>query len=128
MLGVAHREPPHSFKEKEMEYTGLFPKEVRETIPARIVEDDIDNVLVPVKFFCPWNNWKWYVIEGEPMLDDDGEEYDFKFYGFVVGDFSEFGYFTREQLESVSGMFGMKIERDMLWSPTPLKDCPGYTS
>lgn len=60
------------------------------------------------KFFTPWGNWSWYVLEGEKA-----ENGDWTFYGYVDSDFPEYGYFTLSDLESVVGPFGLKIERDL---------------
>lgn len=111
-----------------MEYTGIFPEEARALLPAIGVQDGKGGEAVAhVKFFQPWGNWTWYALEGEPVLDDDGSELDFEFFGYVVGEFSEYGSFSLNELKSVRGPFGLNIERDMWWEPTPLKDCPGFT-
>lgn len=60
-----------------------------------------------VKFFCPWNNWTWYVLEGEKQGPDD-----WMFFGYVKGHFSELGYFLLSELREVRGPWGLKIERD----------------
>ncbi len=74
---------------------------------------------VIAKFFFPMGNWTWYVLEGE-RYEGDGES-DWEFYGYVVGDFPEFGYFTLSELESVS-INGLKVERDMHFKPCKLGD------
>jgi hypothetical protein len=112
-----------------MEYTGIFPNDVRAIIPEMGRQDGLgEKALAHVKFFQPWGNWTWYVTEGEPVLDDDGSELDFEFFGYVIGEFAEWGSFSLNELKMINGPFGLKIERDILWEPTPLKDCPGYTS
>ena len=70
-------------------------------------------VKVIVKFFCPWNDWAWYAVEF------DGED---TFFGFVHGDFPEFGYFSLSEMESVTGPLGLKIERDMHFGNHTLKE------
>lgn len=116
-----------------MGYTGLFPDDVRELLPAfEKNPGNGDDAIVYVKFFQPWGHWTWYVTEGEPTIgiDAEGEEFevDYKFFGFVVGDFPEWGYFSLNELQSLHGPYGLKIERDMWWDPTPMKECKGYTS
>lgn len=69
------------------------------------------------KFFTPWSNWSWYVLEGEKQ--EDGDWY---LYGYTVSDFSEFGYFMLSDLENVRGPFGLKIERDMYFGKHKLGD------
>jgi hypothetical protein len=112
-----------------LEYTGIFPDEVRKLVPEFGRQDGLGGMAIAqVKFFQPWGSWTWYVTEGEPVLDDDGTELDFEFFGFVVGEFPEWGSFSLNELKSIHGPVGLKIERDIFWEPTPLKKCPGYTS
>lgn len=66
------------------------------------------NPAILVKFFCPWNQWTWYVTEGD--LQENG---DWLFFGLVEGFEKELGYFLLSELESVKGPGGLKIERDM---------------
>ena len=61
-----------------------------------------------VKFYCPWNEWKWYVLEGCKMEDGEVE-----FFGLVDGEHKELGYFYLSQLEGVEGPLGIRIERDV---------------
>lgn len=111
-----------------MKYTGIFPNDVRAAIPEYGKNPgNGDDTIAYVKFFQPWGYWTWYVAEGEPVLDENGNEVDFEFYGFVVGEFPEWGSFSLNQLTSLDGPFGLKIERDMLHQPIPIKDCRGYT-
>lgn len=59
------------------------------------------------KFFTPWAGWTWYVYEGEK------EGNDWTFFGLVDNNGQkELGYFSLKELESVTGPFGLKIERD----------------
>ena len=73
------------------------------------------NPTVQLKYFTPWGNWTWYVLEAEKQEDGD-----FLFFGFVVGHDAELGYFTLSELTSTKGPFGLKIERDLYFKPTPL--------
>lgn len=81
-------------------------------LPALYANDGkpAEDVPVPVKFFCPWSNWTWYATEYDPA---EG-----LFFGFVRGFEGELGYFSRAELESVTGPMGLKIERDLHWSGT----------
>ena len=60
---------------------------------------------VLVKFFTPWSNWTWYVLEG--TKDEEG----WLFFGLVDGHEKELGYFRLSELEEVAGPAGL-IERD----------------
>lgn len=68
---------------------------------------------VIAKFFTPWTNWTWYATEF------DGNDL---FFGLVDGHEKEWGYFSLRELESVSGPFGLKIERDLYFGQPKIKD------
>ena len=91
----------------------LLTKELIKKLPAmRETEGQGEEAVAQVKFFTPDSNWTWY-----------GVEYDAEqrlFYGLVDGFDRELGYFSLDELESVRGPFGLKIERDRFFDPTPL--------
>jgi len=66
------------------------------------------------KFFNPCGSWTWYVMEGEEL-----ENGDWLFFGFVDGDFPEYGSFLLSELVSVTLPLGLHIERDMYFDPQP---------
>jgi Protein of unknown function (DUF2958) len=94
----------------------LLTEEIKATIPKLYSQDEIKDPIVHVKFFTPWSDWTWYATEGEPS--EDGT--DFTFFGMVEGHEKELGYFVLSELESVKGPFGLKIERDLYFTPKPL--------
>ncbi len=73
--------------------------------------------VVQVKFFTPWTNWTWYGIEFDPT--------DRAFFGLVIGQETEFGYFSLDELEAIRGPFGLRIERDIHFKPSRLGAIPG---
>ncbi len=102
----------------------LITKEIRKKIPKLYSQDGKgEDAIAYVKFFDPSGSWTWYASEGEPELDEEGKEVDFRFFGLVYGHEKELGYFTLNQLASVKGRFGLVIERDKWFTPKPLKDC-----
>ena len=58
-------------------------------------------------------NWTWYATEF------DGQDI---FFGFVKGDFDEFGSFSLSELQRVRGRLGLPVERDLYFQPTPLRE------
>lgn len=70
-----------------------------------------------VKFFTPWTSWTWYMTEYDPAT---GEAF-----GLVHGLEEELGYFSMEELQSIRGPGGLRIERDIYWKPTPLSQIKG---
>ena len=86
----------------------LMTKDIERKIPALYSQEcKGDDARVYVKFFTPWSNWTWYATEYDP---ENG-----LFFGLVDGHEKELGYFSLEELESVAGPVGLKIERDMYW-------------
>jgi hypothetical protein len=95
----------------------LMTAELRRRIPRSQANTDLEDQIVFAKFFTPWSNWSWYVIEF------DGID---TFYGYTVGFEKEFGYFSLSELERARGPYGLKIERDMYWEPTRVGDLPEW--
>ena len=67
----------------------ILTKEVLEKLPPLYSQEEVKDPMVIVKFFYPDFSWTWYAIEF------DGKDL---FYGYVVGDFPELGYFTLSEL------------------------------
>jgi hypothetical protein len=95
----------------------MLTKEITKRMPKLYATEKIGVKEKPIacKFFTPWTNWTWYVVEGEKQEDGD-----YLFWGLVEGQFTEFGYFTLSELTSVTHRSGLKIERDM-WFGTDKK-------
>jgi hypothetical protein len=94
----------------------LLTAELRGQLPPLYAQEKIQDPIVHVKFFCPWNNWTWFATEGEP------DEEDFRFFGCVFGHEEEWGYFVLSEMESVRGPGGLTIERDIHFKPGPFSE------
>ncbi|MCK5344985.1 MAG: DUF2958 domain-containing protein [Candidatus Heimdallarchaeota archaeon] len=92
----------------------LLTKEIRKQLPPIGAQDQEKDPMVYVKFFCPWNHWTWLAYEF------DGEDI---FFGFVKGDYDEFGTFSLSEMEGVRGPMKLGIERDANFTPQPLSRC-----
>ena len=91
----------------------LLTKELLKKLPALYSQDGKgDETVAYAKFFTPDSNWTWYATEFDPETGT--------FFGLVDGAEKELGYFTLAQLESVRGAFGLPVERDRYFDPTPL--------
>lgn len=91
----------------------LLTKENRAKLPPLYATEETpaaEKVAV-VKFFTPWTSWTWYAVEF------DGVD---TFFGYVDGLEREFGYFSLAELAAIRGRFGLKIECDLHFQPTPL--------
>jgi hypothetical protein len=73
-----------------------------------------DRALVQMKFFTPDSDWTWFVLEF------DGEA---ECFGLVHGFEEELGSFNLNELESARGPLGLRVERDLHWTPKPLGEC-----
>jgi len=92
----------------------LVTDEIREVVPKLYSQEEKgDEAVSYVKFFTPWSNWTWYATEF------DGEN---TFSGLVVGLETELGYFSLKELSEVTGPCGLKIERDLYFTPKPLSE------
>lgn len=92
----------------------LLPKEVAEQLPALYANEALGLAAQAlVKFFTPDANWTWYGAEYDPASRI--------FFGYVIGLFDEFGYFSLDELETARGPLGLPIERDQQFEPASLK-------
>ena len=81
--------------------------------PLYANEEAGTEALAVVKFFQPWGSWTWYASEF------DGTD---TFFGLVDGFEKELGYFSLAELSALRGPFGLRIERDLHWTPKPLRE------
>lgn len=91
----------------------LLTEELRARLPPLYATDEEQDPLAICKFFHPRSSWTWYAIEF------DGEDL---FFGLVEGHFTELGYFSLSELESFRDSWGLGIERDLHFEPTPLSE------
>ena len=79
------------------------------------------EAIAQVKFFSPYNGWRWYAVEF------DGED---TFFGFVEGFEKEWGYFSYRELTEVTVLFGKwsvpAVERELSWEPQPVPAFPRW--
>ena len=88
----------------------MMTKEIENRIPGLGETDEMGMLArVHVKFFSPWSNWTWYATEYDPV--------ERRFFGYVKGAYSEWGYFSLDELESVDISPGVPaVERDKAWN------------
>lgn len=87
----------------------------------------LKDKLAVLKFFNPCGAATWWIVEGSKEEYEDGTS-DFIMWGYAdlgLGEgCAEFGYVTLSELEAIRLPFGLRIERDINWSPTRLGDIP----
>jgi integrase len=86
----------------------LLTDELRKVLPPLYSQEHNKDPTVHIKFFTPDSNWTWYVTEGS-----EEEEGDFRFFGLVIGQAEEWGYFLLSELTAAHGPAGLAIERDL---------------
>ena len=88
----------------------LFTKEIEKKLQSNNKLNDVALAKAePVcKFFTPHSNWTWYPFS----MDEDGY-----CFGLVSGHEVEYGMFHRSELEEYVGPMGLRIERDLHWTP-----------
>ena len=97
---------------KDTKTMKLLTETIRKQLPELYSQDGKGrNQIAVVKFFSPMSSWTWYATEF------DGHD---TFFGLVDGFEKELGYFTLSELESVELPYGLKIERDIHFTPTAL--------
>ncbi len=91
----------------------LLTEELRDKLPALGATEKEDDPSAIVKFFTPDRGWTWFATEF------DGED---TFFGAVSGAEFELGYFSLSELQEWRGPFGLAVERDLYFKPTPLSE------
>ena len=93
----------------------LMPADLAAQIPALYTTDGQgDDAIAHIKLFTPDSSWTWYLTEYDR---DEG-----LCFGLVIGLETELGYFSLDELRAVRGPLGLRIERDLYFQPTPLRD------
>jgi hypothetical protein len=106
-----HREPLEGLRRHK-----LLPKQMRAALPPLDSTDgsSFDNRLLVVKFFCPYNGWRWYAVEF------DGSDI---FFGYVEGFEKEWGYFSFSELSHATVGGGVPaVERDLYFQSVRFRD------
>ena len=83
-------------------------------LPALGATENEAAPVVRVKLFTPDSSWTWYLLEYDPATDEA--------FGLVVGQETELGYFSLQELRDARGRLGLRIERDLYWAPRPIKE------
>jgi len=85
----------------------LLTAAIKKRIPALYSTEGRDIKPIIVKFFTPDGDRTWFVVEGK-----EGENGDWLFYGWVIGQYREWGYFTLHSLQAIRGGLDLPVERD----------------
>lgn len=102
----------------------LLTETLRKKLPPLSATENEKDPLVICKFFLPGSHWTWYATEF------DGKD---TFFGWVVGDIPDLGYFTLSELEQLRAPLTictngkcetyksvLQVERDLHFEPCRL--------
>lgn len=94
----------------------LMTKEIEAKTPRLYANEErsAEETMITAKFFTPDSNWTWYVTEYDPEQR--------LCFGLVDGFEAELGYFSLDEIESVTGPLGLSVERDRHFTPCTLAD------
>jgi len=93
----------------------LLTKELEKKFKKYGRQEVIKEPVAIAKFFNPTGSGTWYATEYYPKEK--------KFFGYVTGlSYNEWGYFSLKELETVELPFGLKIERDLYFEETPIRE------
>ena len=93
----------------------LLTEELKRQLPPLDAIRHADDPIVHVVFYMPLMDWTWYLME----FDGRGQ-----FYGLEEGDQVKWGMFSLWELQQLRGPFGVEIQRDLDFTPTPLSEIP----
>jgi hypothetical protein len=96
-----------------IDYT-ILPEDIKKELPALRSQQDSSDPMVYTKFFCPWGAATWWILEY------DGDDILFGFAYLLNEECAELGYISKEDLESIRGFGGLRIERDHNFKPKRL--------
>jgi len=92
----------------------LLPQGIAATLPPLFTTEEIpvEQKVLHVKLFDPYTQWTWYASEYDPK--------ERVFFGYVVGQECELGYFSLDELESLMMPDNVtpRIDRDVSFAPT----------
>jgi superfamily II DNA or RNA helicase len=95
----------------------LMPTWLKDRMPLVYSQENNPDPLVMVKWFTPDSSWTWYVTEYSDKAPDG---YPHLAFGLTDGFEQELGCISLDEISSVKGKMGLKVERDLWWKPTPL--------
>ena len=91
----------------------LIPSELLNKLPNLYYTENIKDPICHIKLFTPDSNWTFYILEFSKEDKDT-------LFTYTVGHEAELGYQSLEELNSIRGPFGLKIELDTSFIPIPL--------
>jgi hypothetical protein len=109
--------------EKMKDLMELLTEDVRDQIPELTSQEDLDDPVVYARFYVPSSNRAWFAVEGESVLDKNGCEIDFEFFGRIHDREVYWGSWTLNDLLDVKDTSGsVDVKRDPNFAPKPISE------
>jgi len=117
-----------------------IPNELSDKILPLYSTENIPDPTVHVKLFTPDSSFTWYLLEASALMKDgtyqpingapdhiafvgeSDEIADVTCFGLVVGHETELGYWSLADIVKVRGPLGLRVERDLFFTPRPLSE------
>ena len=94
----------------------LIPNELKNNIPSLYEQEGKgSNAIAYVKLFTPDSNYTWFITEYS-------EEENICFGLITTLEEKELGYFSLDEISNIKGPLGLKVERDISFKSSKLKD------
>lgn len=77
-------------------------------------QENNSNPTIITRYFTPDSSYTWLASEYDPDTR--------MFFGYVCGQSREWGYFSLDELMSIRGKMGLRVERDLYFDPTPFSN------
>ena len=91
-----------------------IPASVAEQLPRLYTTEGQQDPTVWLKWFTPDSGYTFFVLEYDPA--------ELLGFGLVDGFETELGYFSLAELEQTRGPRGLRLERDLHFTPKPLSE------
>lgn len=101
--------------------SNLMPQALFDTLPDLYTQEDVADPIVHAKYFTPDAGATWLIIEADKNTKpEDAYMLCFACLGPHMLDCAEPGYVTMRELTELRGPLGLRVERDLYWTPVPL--------
>lgn len=99
----------------------LLPEHIEQSLPPMYAQQRLGlEAIAYVRYFTPWSRWAWYATEYDRQ--------DRVFFGLIVKESTDLGFFSLAELDSVSSPGSdkrLRVRRDTRWTPCTLARCRG---
>lgn len=101
-----------------------FTKEILKKLPLPYAQEKVEDPIVYAKFFNPCGAQNWYVLEFDQQTPENPKGENDTMFCYVAdnGHEGELGYVSLNELKNIRLSFGLTIERDIHFNPTPLSE------